>query len=602
MKTVVQLYTILTSSERRRALFLMALIIIMALIDALGVASILPFIAILSNPDLVYSNNALNWLYQFSSMIGVETLDQFLFVFGALVLLMLVVALTVKALTTYAQTKFSMTLEYSISTRLLERFLDQPYSWFVQRNSADLSKSILSEVGAVIGYGFTPTTTLFAQSAIVVSITGLLILVNPLLSLIVGLIICVSYLVIFVTISGMLRRLGEGRTLANEERFKSVSEVFGAVKEVKFDGLEEIYIRRFSGSAKIYSLNQVIAQIIGQMPRYALEAIAFGGLMVLILFLMLQTGSFTSSVPTVTLYAFAGYRLMPAVQQIYWSLTQLRFVGPGLDSLCEHLSLPSGCERPSVGEPRLRLCRDLTLREVSFGYSALERKVLRNINLTIFANTKVAFVGTTGGGKTTLIDIILGLLEPSSGTMLVDSVPITALNCYQWRKSIGYVPQSIYLADGSIAENIAFGVPREDIDYAQVKKVAAISGLHSFVSQELPDEYTTIVGERGVRLSGGQRQRIGIARALYHNPSVLVLDEATSALDSVTEKTVMDEINQLGHDMTIIMVAHRLSTVKNCDKIFVMDHGKIVSSGSHDELIETCEIFARFVRGAAKIK
>jgi len=299
---------------------------------------------------------------------------------------------------------------------------------------------------------------------------------------------------------------------------------------------------------------------------------------------MAQTGGFNNALPIVSLYVFAGYRLLPSLQQIYVAVTQLTFIRPALDKLHEEFkNLKKYNDNEDLDT--LSLNKSIILNNISYNYPNSSRTALKDISLSIPAKFTVGIVGSTGCGKTTTVDIILGLLEPQKGVLEVDGKIITKKNSRSWQRSIGYVPQSIYLSDNTVATNIAFGVDPKDIDQVAVEKASKIANLHNFVIGELPEQYQTIVGERGVRLSGGQRQRIGIARALYHNPEVLILDEATSALDSQTEKVVMEAVNNLSKNITIILIAHRLSTVKNCDIIFKLDKGQLISQGTFDEVI-----------------
>jgi ABC-type multidrug transport system fused ATPase/permease subunit len=298
---------------------------------------------------------------------------------------------------------------------------------------------------------------------------------------------------------------------------------------------------------------------------------------------MAQTGNFNSILPIFSLYIFAGYRLMPAIQQIYSSFTSLTFSAPALEKLYNDLK---NLKPITLNEDKsiLPLNKSIILKNIHYNYPNTSRVSLKNINLEIPAKSTVGFVGSTGSGKTTLVDIILGLLEAQKGTLKIDEKMITKENTRSWQRSIGYVPQHIYLKDDSIAANIAFGVSHENINQKMLERASKIANLHNFVVEELPNQYQTSVGERGVRLSGGQRQRIGIARALYHNPQVLILDEATSALDNETEKAVMDSVNNLRKGITIILIAHRLNTLKNCDIIFKLDRGQIARRGTFQEL------------------
>ena len=585
MKIFIKLFFLLSSHERKRAVMLLIMIITMALFDIIGIASILPFMAVLTNPSLIETNIFLNTMYQASIKFGVETNQEFLFFLGVLVFLILITSLTFKALTTYVQVRFVYMQEYSIGKRLVEGYLHQPYAWFLSRHSADLGKTILSEVSQVIGNGVRPLMELIAKSILTITILTLLFIADPKLTLIVGLSIGFAYLLAFYFVRNFLDRSGKERLKSNQLRFTAISEAFGAVKEVKVGRLEKAYIQSFSNSSQNFARTIASSQVVAQLPRFILEAIAFGGILLMILYKMTQSGNFNNSLPIISLYVFAGYRLMPALQQIYTSLTQLTFIGPSIDKL--HNDLKS--LKPlniNHDEDVLTFNKEINLHHIHYNYPNTSRTALKDINLNIPLKSTVGLVGSTGCGKTTAIDIILGLLEPQKGTLEVDGKIITEKNLRAWQKLIGYVPQHIYLSDDTVMANIAFGVDPKEMNYDMIKKVSKIANLHQFVTDELPKQYQTTIGERGVRLSGGQRQRIGIARALYHDPKVLILDEATSALDNQTEQEVMEAINNLNKKITIILIAHRLNTVKNCDIIYKLDKGQLISQGTYNELFQ----------------
>ena len=587
MKTLKKLLDLLTVPERKRAGSLVGVILVMAMLDMVGVASIMPFMAVLANPELVATNAFLNAAY---TKLGFTDPQQFLLALGILVFVLLVVSLAFKALTTYAQLRFTFMREYSIGKRLVESYLHQPYSWFLSRHSADLGKNILSEVSTVGANGVLPMMNLIAQGATGIALLTLLILIDPKLALIVGLTLSSAYALVFIATQRLLTRLGTERVKANQSRFTTLSEAFGASKEVKVGGLEQAYIQRFADPAQTYALHTATSQVIGQLPRFALEAIAFGGMLLVVLYLMVQSGSFASALPIIGLYAFAGYRLMPALQQIYGAVTQMRFAAPAIDALhADLMSLQPAHPNPS--QDIISLQQAITLNQIQYRYPNAPKLALKNLSLTIPAKSTVGLVGATGSGKTTTVDLILGLLEAQEGTLEVDGKAITEHNKRAWQRAIGYVPQQIYLAHDTVAANIAFGLEAKDIDQSSVERAAKIANLHDFVANDLPQQYQTTVGERGVRLSGGQRQRIGIARALYHNPSVLVLDEATSALDNLTEQIVMEAVHNLSHNITIILIAHRLTTVRECDQIFLLEKGDVKARGTFKELLEKSDQF-----------
>jgi ABC-type multidrug transport system fused ATPase/permease subunit len=584
-----KLFDLLTPAERGRAVLLVAVILVMALLDVVGVASIMPFMAVLANPQLVQTNSFLAKLYQFSGTAGVQG---FLFTLGLLVFVLLVISLIFKALTTYALVRFTLMRECSIGQRLFAAYLHQPYVWFLNRHSAELGKTILSEVTNVVHGGLVPMMTLIAQSFVSAALILLLFFVDPVLALSVCAALGASYLIVYRFMKRYLSNIGKERLDANRARFSVVSEALGAVKEVKLGGLEESYLSRFAKPANIYAKDNAAAHMVAQLPRFALEAVAFGGMLLLVLYLMVSSGDFTSAIPIVAVYALAGYRLMPALQQVYASISQLRFAGPAIEALHEDLvGLPQPPLQINI-EGKLKLERLISLKNIEFAYPNSQKLALLNINLDIPARSTIGLVGVTGSGKTTLVDLILGLLEPQRGSFIIDNhVSIGNENRCAWQRMLGYVPQQIYLIDDSVAANIAFGVNTADIDWDALHRAAKIANLHEFVMNDLVSEYQTLVGERGVRLSGGQRQRIGIARALYHKPQILILDEATSALDNLTEQAVMEAVNNLHKDITIILIAHRLSTVRLCDQIILLEKGEIKARGNFTQLMEESQAF-----------
>ena len=585
MNNIKKIFFLINSSEKKIFILLIMLILIMALFEMIGVASIMPFIAILSNPSLVDTNIILNTIFQYSLKLGVDNKQEFLFFMGLIMFILLISSIILKGLTGFFQVRFITTLEYNISKRLVEEYLHQPYSWFLSRHSSDLSKNILSETNTVIGGYIQSIIDLIAKTVVAIAIIILLLIVNLNLALTIGSSLIFVYLFVIYFSRKYLKKIGAIRLKHNQLRFKAVNEAFGAVKAIKVGGLEKIYTNNFSKSAQIFAKTLASAQIIVQIPRLVIEAVAFGGIILMILYFIKEIGSFNYALPIISLYVLAGYRLLPALQQIYMSYSNMNFNRPAFDKLYTDLENLKHFNNTKDQES-LIFNKTIVLKNIYYSYPDALRTALKDINLSFSVNSTIGLVGATGSGKTTTVDIILGLLEPQKGTLEVDGIIITEQNRRSWQKSIGYVPQHIFLSDDTIAANIAFGVETRDINQNLVEKASKIAELHQFIIDELPNQYQTKVGERGVRLSGGQRQRIGIARALYHNPKILILDEATNALDHQTEKAVMDAINNLNKKTTIILIAHRLNTVKNCDIIFKLDKGSVVKQGTFDQIID----------------
>ena len=585
MKTLKKILYFLNSQEKRTAALLMVMIVFMAILDMVGVASIVPFIAVLTNPEIIDTNGLLKSLYIYLGTLGIDNKQDFLFVLGVVAFILLIVSISFKAFTNYVQLRFITMREYSIGKLLVERYLHQPYSWFLDRHSADLGKSILSEVGKVVGSGIRPMIDLIAQSTVAISFLTLLILTDPKLAITVGLTLGSAYALIYKINRNFINLLGQQHLKANEMRYTAVSDAFSAAKEIKIGGLEQPYIKRFADPAKMYASHEASLVVLKQLPRYALEIIVFGGMLLLILYLMGKSGSFINALPIIALYTVAGYRLMPTLQSIYVSITALRFAGPSIDALYYDLKSLK-LNNQSKTDEKVSIKKDIKLDTIHFNYPNSLKTVLKNINVSIPVRSVVGVVGATGSGKTTMVDVILGLLTPQKGNLTIDGKLIKKENLRSWQNSIGYVPQQIYLADETIATNIAFGVDKKNINQGEIERAAKIANIHEFIVNDLPKKYETTVGERGIRLSGGQRQRIGIARALYHNPQLLVLDEGTSALDNITEQLVMETLNKLKKDITIILIAHRLNSVKKCDTIFLLKNGELKDQGSFDYLIK----------------
>ena len=583
MNTVKKLFFLLTPKQRSRAVLIFFVILIMALIEIAGLASILPFMAILSDPDIIQNHSKLNAVFEASKDIGIKSEKQFLFLSGLFVFLLLVISLITKAFAAYLQVNFSSKAKYELEKRLVTSYLSQSYVWFLDRHSADLGKNILGEVATVIKGGVQSMLNLITRSVVAIAVLTLLLAVDVKLTLIVGLTFCLTYFIIFTFSRGFLKYIGNERFKANQLRFTTVSEVFGAVKEIKLGGFEKEYVDRFSEPAKKLASYEAYIGVLTQLPRFAIEAVAFGGMLLITLYLMAKNNDFVNIVPTIALYAFAGYRLIPLLQGIFDNINMLRYSEPSIDALHNDLKRLQNSEL-SNDEIILELKKEINLNNINFSYPNSSQLNLKNINLKIHAGSNIGIVGTTGSGKSTLIDIILGLHTPKNGNLEIDGKIINNHNRRSWQQSIGYVPQQIFLFDDTIASNIAFGQDPKHIDQDVIEKAAKSANIHDFIVNELPLKYQTLIGERGIRLSGGQRQRLGIARALYRNPKVLILDEATNALDVHTEQLIMEEIKKLRKDRTTILITHRLNTVKDCDNIIHIEKGEIKQEGKFEKL------------------
>ncbi len=568
-----KIWSLLDKQERKKSLVLLVLMILMAFLEVLGVGSIMPFLSVLGNPVTIETNKYLNTVYIY---FGFEDKDSFLMFLGFFALFMLLASAVVRSVTSYAQYRFSNIRRHSLGQKLLKKYLHQPYSFFLSRNSSDIGKVILSEIDVVINQAILPSLNLLTYAILTVTLVSFLVVVDPILAMILSIVFGGFYVTMYMTIRKYLSKIGQKRAKANSQRFKITSETIGGIKDLKVLGREQVYLNSFTKPSYEFSHHNSTNQTLSEVPQFMVEVIAFGALLAMAMYAFASDGANIGTLlPILGLYAIGALKIKPAINGVYSSMTKMKFGAPALDSVIEDLKELDVRVEIKNDYKRLKLQDELKLQNLNFIYPNTTSSALKNINISIQANTTVGIIGTTGAGKSTLVDIILGLLSPTSGSVMVDGEELTNTNIRQWQNSIGYVPQSIFLVDDTIASNIAFGIEKDDIDIEQVEKVAKMAQVHEFVSK-LDKGYYTIIGERGVRLSGGQRQRLGIARALYHNPELLILDEATSALDNKTEVEVMKAIDNMSGSKTIIMIAHRLSTVERCNKIIKLESGEIV--------------------------
>jgi len=590
---------IIEPQEKWQILLLFASILLAALFQTLGVVSILPFMSIVMQPEIIESNRWLNWLY---NSFGFSSVNSFIIFIGILMLFIIIIGNLTSALAAWLKVRFVWRKNHNISSALLKKYLSMPYVYFLTQNTADLSKNILSEVNVLTNGFILPLIEIMIKSFVAIGILSMLLFTNVYITILSVIIFGGSYALIYFYFHDKLKTNGAKRLKENKQRFKTAGEALSGIKDIKVMGREDFFYHRYLKHSLELSNLQAWSALIRQMPRYFLETIAFGGIVTLVLYFIITTGNANEAIPTISFFAFAAYRLLPALQVVFASSTRIRFSQTTVNRIIADLSEKSGFrEQYLVYEKEpvkpMSFNTSLQLKGASFNYPNTNEPVIHKINLSIQHNTSVGLVGPTGAGKTTLVDIILGLLTPQEGEFSVDGVKINENNILNWQKNLGYVPQHIYLSDDTIMNNIAFGIPAEKIDRETVEQVARISNLHDFIISELPNGYQTIVGERGIRLSGGERQRVGIARALYHDPEVLVLDEATSSLDGITESAVLSAINNVAKLKTVIIIAHRLTTVKDCDIIYLIDKGKITAQGTYNELMSSSVSF----RAMAKV-
>jgi len=589
-------WALLEANERRTALMVLSVVVLGALSSALMVGSVLPFLSVLSQPERIETVPSLAWAYE---RFGFKSDHGFLVGLGLAALFVIVLASAMQIFRTWAVARFATMRIHSISHRLLATYLRQPYEFFLNRHSGEMSTRILAETEQLVNQFLRPAAEAIASMFTIVAVVSLLIWVEPIIALVSLSVISCIYGLIYWVSRRALKGLGRARVKANSARFRICSEALSGIKDIKLLGRESGYVARYETPSRSMAAALSTVEIVSLIPKFALEAIAFGGIILLCLILMdpdsLQSGAALGGIlPILGLFAFAGQRLMPELQKLYQSLARIQAGGASVNAVYDDLVNQLNDGRLPLSIPTgLGLSDRIVLDNVSYRYPDAKLAGLNGISLDINAGERIGIVGSTGAGKTTLADMILGLLPPSEGRIIVDGAPITDENLRAWQQSVGYVPQDIFLTDANIYQNIALGVPMLEIDQPRVRRAAEIARIDDFIRNDLPDEYETAIGERGVRLSGGQRQRIGIARALYHEADLIVFDEATSALDNLTELEVMSAIDALPGDKTVLIIAHRLSTVKRCDRIIVMDKGRVVACDTWDTLMTSNSEFQK---------
>ena len=593
-KNIQKIISILSINERKKGLIIILISLLMALIDSLSASSFMSFMSLINNKNYINENK---FLYHIKNYLGIKSDFDFISIFGICVICIIVAAILLKALNSYAQLRYIHTLEYTVARRLINLYLKQPYEWFLNKNSSEVGKTVLNEVAELSRVSINSIMTLISSSLIIICMLTMMLIVNSTVALSIIIIFLATYCLIFLTTRLMVVQIGNNRFSSNSERFLAINELFGAIKEIKISGQEKIYLNKFSSPAAQYSKSYTNAKLLQQIPRFGLEIVAFIGILSSLLFIYRTYGGIIDSLPYISLYLYAGFRILPSLQIVFSSITQLRLFKPTTESIFKDFNELKVKYSFSNNEKIIIPKKRIKLSNINFKYFESNDFSLEDISIEFIVGESTAIIGSTGSGKSTLIDIIIGLLTQQKGDIFIDNLEINEKNKNNWQRSIGYVPQSIYLSDETIASNIAFGIDQDKINFNKLIKVSKISKIHSYINNDLKNKYFSMIGERGVKLSGGQRQRIGIARALYKSPKVLVLDEATSALDTITEKQVMQGIYKLENKPTIIVIAHRLSTVRNCDKIIIMKDGKINDFGVYEELSIRNKIFREMIKG-----
>ena len=596
-KIIKDIFILLTPSQRRQFYVLQFLIIIMTVLQIVGVASIVPFMTLVADMSQLQEDTIFAQIYRVS---GLTSESSFVFVLGIGVLIMLFIGTVISTYTTWRLSLYANKLGVELADRLYIHYLKKDWLFHASVSSAYLTKQIASECSRVTSSILLPLAHMNGNFVLVMFMSISIFLFDPKVALIGIIIFAIAYFVVFTIVSNTLLRNGRTISVMFEERFRLINEGFGGIKDVLLLGRYDDFISRFNKKGKILAYKSGVNAALAHIPRYFMELIAFGSMIALILYLFASyRGDITIILPILSLYAIAGMKLLPAFQQIYNSLANIKGNVAGFESIQQDLIDSSISKQVILKSEQIYLNpkTQILLENISFTYQGKDKPVLNKLNMQIPVNKVVGIVGASGSGKSTLVDILIGLIKLQEGYLKVDGIIIDDQNRRSWQNTIGFVAQAIFLSEGTIAENVAFGISHNKIDLKQVNKALKLANLDEFVLG-LKYGIHTKVGERGIQLSGGQRQRIGIARALYHEAKVLIFDEATSSLDGITERMIMQAIDQFSGQKTIIMIAHRLKTIQKCDQIYVIDNGKVADQGTFDELIETNEMFKKMANHA----
>ncbi len=566
--------------------FLLILMLISAITEIISMGAIIPFLTVLVSPERLFTYPYVSTI---SSSIEINAADQLILPLTILFIVAAVAAGGVRILLLWLTTRLSYACGTELSVQMYERTLYQPYKVHVSRNSSEIIAGISHKVGSAINALY-QLTSLISAIILVIFITSALFVIDPYIATISVITFSTGYGIITIISRRILRR--NSCRIAKESNYviKSLQEGLGGIRDVIMDGTQQVHAKIYKRSDLLLRRAQGNNTFISIGPRHIMETIGMTIIAALAYILASRDDGLNSAIPILGALAIGAQRLLPAAQQIYGSWSSLAGSQRVLADVINLLEQPISQEINQYNNKHLSV-ESIQFDKVCFSYDE-QQCVLQDINFSIKKGMRIGIVGATGSGKSTALDILMGLLEPTDGQVLLDGIPLSNENIRAWQQTIAHVPQSIYLSDSSVSENIAFGVAVDDVDFEQVKLAARRANIAEYI-ENLPNDYNTLVGERGVRLSGGQRQRIGIARALYKNAKVLVFDEATSALDSATEKLIMEAIDELSRDLTIIMIAHRLTTVQNCDEIIEFKNGHVVAKGTYEELLENSLSFQK---------
>ncbi|MDA8991318.1 ABC transporter ATP-binding protein/permease [Opitutales bacterium] len=549
--------------------------VIVAFFDVVGISSVMPFLSLLGDNNLVFENKYLYTLYNYLEF---EDVRYFLYFIGLSSLIIIVFSSCLKTLSYYLLYRFTNFRRDTLSKKMFSCFLSKPYFYFSDLNSSEIIKTILYQTDIIVQEALIPLLNLITYSLVSLFILSLFFFVNYQLAFIAIFTFSLFYLSVYLTIRKKLSHVALERDNSNKTRFSIINEAFNGIKDIKIRNKELFFFNKYNPVSYNFADNYAKSMLLPQIPQFSMEAILFGLILIVsTIFAGTNSGNIADILPALGVFTLGALKLKPAVNNIFSSYSIMNFAHPVLSKYVDFFKKESGYnyELTHTNE-KLLFEQEIIVDNIYFKYTEDSPTILKKINLCIKKNSIIGLIGETGCGKSTLVNILLGLLSPTKGNIKVDGEILTPKHFPIWKNNIGYVPQDLFLCDDTIAQNIAFGELPVDVDYDIIKKVCEIAKIDSYINS-LNNGYDTIVGERGVKLSGGQKQRIGIARALYHDPDFIILDEATSALDGETELAFMDALNSIAGTKTILMIAHRTSTLKHCDEIFQIKDKSLLS-------------------------
>ncbi len=589
---LVRLWRHLSRRRRRQFWLLMGLMLVSAFVEVVSLGAVLPFLGILTAPDLVFNHPIVADMAQ---AWGITSADQLVLPLTVAFATAALIAGAIRILLLWVSTRLAFASGADLSIEVYRSTLYQPYRVHVARNSSEVIGGITHKVNGVVFGVLLPLLTLVSSIILLVAITLALIAIDPMVASVAAVGFGASYALITWMSRRRLHRNSQRIAYEQTQVIKALQEGLGGIRDVLLDGTQPVYCDIYRQADHPLRRAQGSNVFISASPRPAMEALGMVLIAALAYALSRQVGGIATALPVLGALVLGAQRLLPALQQIYSAWASIAGSHASLADTIALLDQPLPAELLQPVPAPLLIQNAIRFDAVRFRYTSDGPWVLDDLNLTIPKGARVGFVGSTGSGKSTTLDLLMGLLTPTKGEILVDGEPVKGNRLRAWQRTIAHVPQSIYLADTTLAENIAFGVPRDAIDLNRVRQAARQAQIADFIESS-PKGYQAYVGERGIRLSGGQRQRIGIARALYKQASVLVFDEATSALDNATEQSVMDAIKGLNRDLTILLIAHRLTTVRRCDTIVELEHGRVVAQGTYEQLLERSPSFRRMAR------